>query len=50
MTAGNQGKALDKARENLARDPNNKTLKTAVAVRTEEYNASMRRSGQKEIR
>ena len=50
MTAGNQGHALDEAKKDLARDPNNPTLKTAVAVRKEEYNASMRAAKQKEVR
>lgn len=50
MTAGNQGSAWDKAKEDLKKDPSNKALQTAEATRREALNASLRKHGQKEVR
>lgn len=50
MVSGNQAEALRKAEEDLRRSPNDPTLKTAVAVKREQLNASLRKHGQKEVR
>ena len=50
MTAGNQGKAYDRAAAALKTDPNNKDLQRDAARTEAELNKSLTRAGQKPIR
>lgn len=49
MTAGNQGKAWDKAKEDLKKDPNNRDLQAQEARARAALNTSLSNAGQKTV-